>query len=319
MTVESRFTKVLCLLPLIAITSCVRPTPSLDPTAVTSPTLRIQVEDGTVKRLGIEEYVAGSILAEADIRGLDRPTIERVVQTQAILARTYALANRNRHRNEGFDLCSATHCQVYRSAEHLSPHNAQLSRFAVISTAGLVITHGNMPINAVFHADCGGGTSNAEVVWGGVTPPYLQAVDDSFCLLSNPISWKFTISNEDLVATLNTDARTRVGRQLQKFQIDQKDSSDRVRRLFIEGDESTSKVRGEEFRQVITRHFGPNSLKSTRFTIRRQGNSFIFEGQGWGHGIGLCQRGAAARASAGQNPSEILSHYYHDTSLTQYY
>ena len=319
MTLKSRLVNVFCLLPLITFTSCVRPARSLNPTTVASATVRVQVEDGTITRLGIEEYVVGSILAEADIRGLDRTTIERVVRIQAILARTYALANRNRHRNEGFDLCSTTHCQVYRSTEHLSPHNANISRFAATSTAGLVITHGGIPINAVFHADCGGGTSNAEVVWGGLTPPYLQAVDDSFCLLHNPMSWKVAMSNEDLLATLNTDARTRIGRQLQEFRIIEKDASGRVQRLLIGGDESTSKVRGEEFRQVITRRLGPNSLKSTRFTIRRQDNGFVFEGQGWGHGIGLCQRGAAARASAGQDPSEILSHYYHNTSLTQYY
>ena len=246
MTIEARLVKVLCLLPLTAFTACVRPAPSLDPTTIASPSVRVQVEDGTVTRLGIEEYVTGSILAEADIRGLNRTTIERVVQTQAILARTYALANRNRHRNEGFDLCSTTHCQVYRPTEHLSLHNANISRFAATSTAGLVITHGGMPINAVFHADCGGGTSDAEVVWGGVTPPYLQSVDDSFCLLNNPISWNFTISNEDLLTTLNTDARTRVGRQLQEFRIIETDASDRVQRLLIGGDEST-KVRGEEF------------------------------------------------------------------------
>ena len=318
MTISSRLVKLLVLL-LIPVTSCVRTPPSVDPTISKSPTVRVQFEDGTVARLGIEEYVMGSILAEADIRGLDRTTIERVVQTQAILARTYALANRNRHQSDGFDLCSTTHCQVYRSTKHLLPRNADISRFAATSTAGLVITHDGIPINAVFHADCGGSTSNSEVVWGGITPPYLRAVDDSFCLLDNPVSWQFTASQEELLATLNTDARTRIGNQLHELQISEKDESGRVQQLLVGGDESSAKLRGEVFRAVISRRFGPNSLKSTRFTVRRQGNGFIFEGRGWGHGIGLCQRGAAARAKAGQTPSEILSHYYHDTSLTQYY
>jgi len=317
MTISSRLVKVLVLL-LFPVTSCVRTPPSVDPTIGRSPTLRVQLEDGTVTRLEIEEYVVGSILAEADIRDLDRTTIERVVQTQAILARTYALANRNRHQSDGFDLCSTTHCQVYRSTEHLSPRNADISRFAATSTAGLVITHSGIPINAVFHADCGGSTSNSEVAWGGITPPYLRAVDDSFCLLDNPVSWQFTASQKELLATLNTDARTRIGNQLHGFQISEKDGSGRVQQLLVHSDES-SKLRGEVFREVITRRFGPNSLKSTRFTVRRQGNDFIFEGRGWGHGIGLCQRGAAARARAGQAPSQILNHYYHDTSLTQYY
>ena len=317
MTTKSRLVKV--LFPLLAFSSCVRTAPSLDPITVANPTVRVQFEDGTITRLDLEEYIVGSILAEADIRGLDRTTIERVVQTQAILARTYALANRNRHQSDGFDLCSTTHCQVYRSTEHLSPQNTNMSRFAAASTAGLVITHDGVPINAVFHADCGGGTSNAEVVWGGVTPPYLQAVDDSFCLLNDPMSWQFTVSNEELLAVINTDSRTRIGNQLHEFRISEKDASGRVQRLIIRGDESTHRIRGEEFREVIARRFGPNSLKSTRFTIRHQGSGFIFEGRGWGHGIGLCQRGAAARAKAGQGPSQILSHYYHDTSLTQYY
>ena len=318
MTISSRLVKILVLL-LFPVTSCVRQPPSVDPTISRSPTVRVQFEDGTVARLQIEEYVVGSILAEADIRGLNQMAIERVVQTQAILARTYALANRDRHQSDGFDLCSTTHCQVYRSIKHLSPRNADISRFAATSTAGLVLTHDGIPINAVFHADCGGSTSNAEVVWGYTTPPYLRAVDDSFCLLENPVTWQFIASQEELLATLNTDSRTRIGNRLHTIQISEKDGSGRVQQLFVGGDESSAKVRGEIFREVITRRFGPNSLKSTRFTVRRQGGDFIFDGRGWGHGIGLCQRGAAARARAGQAPSQILSHYYHDTSLTQYY
>ena len=308
------------LLALLVGTSCVTKPPRLDPAPPSAPTIRIELgPGGPVMALDLEEYVVGSILAEADVRGLEADTAERVAQVQAILARTYALANRSRHTPEGFDLCSTTHCQVYRPADTLSDHEASLARSAARATAGLVITHDGRPINAVFHADCGGSTSDATVAWGGVTPPYLRAVADLFCLREEPAFWRFTVALTDLLAALNHDPRTQLGRHLEAVHTTAADQAGRVVGVVILGAESVSAVRGEELREVLTGRFGPNSIKSARFSVQRRGDQFVFEGRGWGHGIGLCQRGAAARARAGHTPAEIFRHYYPGTSLTQYY
>ena len=308
------------LLGVLVGTSCVANRPRLDPVPPSDSVVRLELApDGAVVTIGLEEYVAGSILAEADVRGLDADTAERVAQLQAVLARTYALANRTRHAHEGFDLCSTTHCQVYRPTDTLSNDGASLARSATRATAGVIITHDGLPINALFHADCGGSTSDATVAWGGPTPPYLQAVGDPFCLWDTPTLWRFTVGRADLLGALNHDPRTRVGAHLDTVQTTEEDQAGRVVSVVIRGEESVSAVRGEELRQVLTGRFGPKSIRSARFSVKRRGDQFVFEGQGWGHGIGLCQRGAAARVRAGHTAARIFHHYYPGTSLTQYY
>ena len=307
------------LLGLLIGTSCVTNRPRLDPVPPSDSVVRIEITPGAVVTLDLEEYVVGSILAEADVRGLDANAAQQVAQVQAILARTYALANRTRHADEGFDLCSTTHCQVYRPADTLSDHDASLARSAARATAGLVITHDGLPINALFHADCGGSTSDATVAWGGPTPPYLQAVGDPFCWWETPTRWRFTVDRTDLRRALNHDPRTRVGTRLDTIETTEEDRAGRVMSVVIRGEKSSPAVRGEELRQVLAQRFGPKSIRSARFSVERRGDQFVFEGQGWGHGIGLCQRGAAARARAGHTTAQIFHHYYPGTSLTQYY
>jgi stage II sporulation protein D len=306
-------------LGLLVGTSCIANRPRLDPKPPSDPLVRIELApEGAVVTVDVEEYVVGSILAEADIRGLDADAAERVARVQAILARTYALANRQRHAHEGFDLCSTTHCQVYRPPDTLSKDNLDLAASAAQATAGLVITNEGLPINALFHADCGGSTSDAAVAWGGPTPPYLRAIGDAFCLRETPTTWRFTLDGADLLGALNHDQRTRVGAHLDALETTEEDRAGRVVSVVIRGERTVS-VRGEKLRQVLTGRFGPHSIRSARFSVERRGDQFVFEGRGWGHGIGLCQRGASARARAGHAAAEIFHHYYPGTSLTQYY
>ena len=308
------------LLGLLVGTSCVANRPRLDPVPPSDLVVRIELTPGgAVVMLGLEEYVVGSILAEADVRGLDANAAQRVTQVQAVLARTYALANRTRHAHEGFDLCSTTHCQVYRPPDALSVRGASLARSASRVTAGLVITYDGIPINALFHADCGGSTSDATVAWGGPTPPYLKAVGDPFCLRDAPTRWRFTVDQTDLKGALNSDPRTRVGTHLDTVETTKEDQAGRIVSVVISGEKSVPAVRGEVLRQLLNERFGPKSIRSTRFSVARRGDQFVFEGQGWGHGIGLCQRGAAARARASHTVAQIFHHYYPGTSLTQYY
>jgi stage II sporulation protein D len=74
-------------------------------------------------------------------------------------------------------------------------------------------------------------------------------------------------------------------------------------------------LKGEEFRTVLSQRFGPRAVRSTLFEIRREGDAFVFEGRGFGHGVGLCQAGALARLQAGAKPADVLRRYYPGTSL----
>ena len=276
--------------------------------------LRIRTHDGKRRRIALDDYVRGAILPEAALGNLDSDAALRVAQVQAILARTYALSNLDRHAGEGFDLCASTHCQVYRDLEDWPSHLVQLAEEAVSSTRNVVVMHAGHPINAVFHADCGGHTSDADVVWSGAAPAYLRGTPDAFCIRDGSAPWRFETTVSALRRELNRNARTRVGRRLDELVVTHRDPAGRVQRVALRG-EHTVEVRGEQLRAALVPRFGARSVKSTRFTVQRKGDTVVFEGLGFGHGVGLCQIGARARARAGHSPRAILEHYYHGTAV----
>ena len=74
-------------------------------------------------------------------------------------------------------------------------------------------------------------------------------------------------------------------------------------------------MRGETFRTVLSRALGPRAVRSTRLEIELVGDDYVVSGTGFGHGVGVCQIGALARARAGHEPDDILTYYYPDTSV----
>ena len=300
------------LLTAVSTARCVRqpPRPAI-PSERPPQTVRVRLGDAgaPIRTLSLDDYVAGSLLAEMPLAGLDSGTARRVAELQAIVTRTYALSRRDRHPNQGFDLCATTHCQVYRPAETWPRARAAIAADAAARTAGLVITHDGSPIDALYHADCGGHTSDAAVAWGDLTPPYLHGVADSFCLRESPTGWHFELDEPALRRALNGDTRTAVGSRLEQVDVLERDAAGRALRVRLLG-ERVPVVRGEELRMVLSAQFGARSIMSTRFDVRRAGGRFVFAGRGYGHGVGLCQRGAIARARAGHTPVSIIAHYY---------
>jgi stage II sporulation protein D len=119
---------------------------------------------------------------------------------------------------------------------------------------------------------------------------------------------------DELRAALNADDRSRVGRRLTDLQVSARDPSGRAERVTIQGDRPIT-LRGEDLRAILNRTVGDRGIQSTRFTLSRVGASFRFEGQGFGHGVGLCQIGAAARARRGDSLDDILAAYYKGATL----
>jgi stage II sporulation protein D len=74
-------------------------------------------------------------------------------------------------------------------------------------------------------------------------------------------------------------------------------------------------VRGEALRDVLTQAFGGRTIRSTWFDVRRNDGGYVFEGRGFGHGVGLCQAGALARIRAGTRLPAILQKYFPGTRL----
>ena len=83
--------------------------------------------------------------------------------------------------------------------------------------------------------------------------------------------------------------------------------SGRLKKLRIVGDKRTMVI-GKEL--IIRRWLSESHLKSSAFEVRWEGDNLILDGSGWGHGVGLCQIGAAVMDSKGYKYNEILSHYY---------
>ncbi len=303
----------------VSLASCVTPRPRVEPVRPTSETaIRVGLGNGRVQLVDLEDYVTGSVLAEADLRNLAPAAARRVAEVQAILARTYALANKGRHSHEGFDLCATTHCQVYRAPDDTPAGVRAVVVAATRATTGLVVTHQGRAINAVFHADCGGHTSDATIPWGGPTPSYLRGISDPFCVRDSPAPWQFEVDATQLAAALNEDPRTRVGATLAEIEIAEYDAAGRAVEVVLWGTR-TRRVRGEELRAILTTRFGMLTIRSTRLSVARVGARFVFRGSGFGHGVGLCQRGAAARARLGHTPHDILTHYYPGAALTRYH
>ena len=297
---------------VLTLTGCVISTAPLSaPRAAARVRLPEQVlvrSAGKVIAVDLEEYVVDAILSEVSPVGEAADVVDRILEVQSVIARTYAVAKLGRHRADGFDLCDSTHCQLYQPARRGSSRFAAAAVRAASRTASTVLTFDSQPIEALFHSDCGGMTASASEVWGGSPVPYLLAADDD---LPEPTHrpWRVTANRDQLRAALNADPRTTVGRRLESITVTARDASGRAAGLDVRG-ERTFTVRGDVLRAVINRALGDRALLSTLFTVETRGSDYVFAGTGFGHGVGLCQRGAAARLRRGEGLADVLGRYY---------
>ena len=280
--------------------------------------LRVQVRPrgdrpAVVRLVELEDYVAGVLAGEAG--DLTQP---EALKAMAVAARSFATRSRGRHAAEGFDFCSLTHCQVYTS-------QAPQERFraAARATAGQVLRFNGEVIRAYYTGNCGGHSQSAANVWPDQAAPYLPAQPDSYCLRdgnspARNVRWTTRLPAAQLEAALRSEPAMDPGGQLRRLAVLQRDATGRVRRLEIAGS-VRHEVDGNAFRFLIGRRLGWEKLKSTAFEVRREGGDFLFEGRGFGHGVGLCQAGAARMAEAGFDYRRILAHYYPGTELVQWH
>lgn len=279
--------------------------------------IRVGVKEGnriTIRKVPLETYVQAAIISEFAPPSGDPDIVERMLEVQAVIGRTYVLAHLDRHAADGFDVCATTHCQLFQPSRLTTSRWATQSAQAVKQTLGTVLWFDGAPASALFHADCGGRTSKADDVWGGVGRPYLLSVADDGPAEEAHAVWRYETTRTALVAALNRDPRTRVGARLDGVQVLDRDAAGRAERIAIHGTEERI-VRGEALREVLAQALGARTIKSTWFDVRRDGGAFVFEGRGFGHGVGLCQAGALARIRAGARLPAVLQRYFPGTKL----
>jgi stage II sporulation protein D len=307
-----RFLSTVIALGIVA--GCVNPRTPRPATFAVPDVIRVRT-DGRIGAVPIEDYVLGSALSELTPIGADPATVSRIFEVQTVLARTYAVAHLGRHQKEGFDLCDGTHCQLYQPGRIKTSRFADSARRAVDQTQGVVLMFSHVPAEALYHSDCGGHTASADAVWGGAYVPYLTGAPDHVPSLT-PRKWTFDAPVDKVRAVLNLDARSAVGRRLDRLAVTTRDDSGRAREIQVRG-EKTRVLRGEDLRAILNTEFGARAIMSTRLSIERRGRSYRFTGTGFGHGVGLCQTGAAARAARGEAVADILLAYYPGAALTK--
>jgi stage II sporulation protein D len=291
------------------VAACVASGPRLPgaPAAGTPARVRVQVA-GQVVAVSLEQYVLGAALSEVTPTAESERAAATIYEVQAIIARTYAAAHLGRHAKDGFDLCDKTHCQLYQPGRIQSSRFAAVARRAVVATAGRILRHNGRPADAPFHSDCGGRTTTPADAWGGSTFPYLPARQDELPEGTHR-AWQFAATAQEWNTILRTDSRTDPGGAVKDLAVTRTDGSGRAAEVVITGSQ-VRRVSGSVLRTVVSAARGDRSVMSTKFVVTRTATGFRLEGTGFGHGVGLCQVGAIARARRGDSVADILAHYY---------
>ncbi|MBX3149400.1 SpoIID/LytB domain-containing protein [Candidatus Obscuribacterales bacterium] len=221
------------------------------------------------------------------------------LKAQAIAARSYAIANLGKYRSKGYDVQATVMDQAYRgaSAETIA------SNRAVSETNGIVMKHAGKVVPGFFHSSSAGHTDVAEHVWTKEVP-YLKSVPD-VDHKSKYVLWERKFPMTQIDGSLGKD----VGTVLGLFPV-HRSPAGRVKNLLVIGTKGSTFVSGTAVRQMF-------ALPSTNFNVLAYQDSYLFKGQGFGHGLGMSQYGARGLADHGYNAAQILTYYYKDVTFEQ--
>ncbi len=235
--------------------------------------------------------------------------------------------------HHGFDVCSDDHCQRYQGLQPIAPRALQ----AIRDTAGEILTaaDGSL-VDARFSKCCGGRTEVFSTCWQSRSVSCLESFDDPWCDLSSLSSeqrrevlssilkdydlntegygyrWQTEILKTEVKANLNRRFGRDIG-DILSIEPLHRGPSGRIDLLRIHGSDGIFDL-GKEL--WIRRLLSPSHLYSSAFDIVDLGYAFRLEGHGWGHGVGLCQIGAANMALHGYSYRDILSFYYPGAIIT---
>lgn len=253
-----------------------------------------------IATMDLEEYLRGVIPSE-----MPSNWPLEALKAQAVAARTYALYRKSLRDQFHFDVESDVMDQVFTNPLGLAvDKKISNAERAVRETRGvLLLNRQGLPLASFFHADCGGRTEEAREIWGGGEKQGTAV--DGFCPLNPAARWKVSLSSSEIAGKLKAFAPPES--RLASLDVVDRTGSGRLAHLKLKwSDGQSSIVSGHEFRMAI----GHDRIKSTSFEFVRKGEAFEFVGQGFGHGVGMCQWGAKSMASSGAFYSEILQHYY---------
>lgn len=262
-----------------------------------------------VLTLPSEHYVAAVLNAEASP---DEPA--ESLRALAILARTYALNGRHHTAAPGrlqADLCDSTACQAMRLGA-VSPAIEEATR----ATAGETLWFGARRAEVFFSQNCGGETEDAGAVWPALRGlPYLRHHADPFCLRRESSAWHAEVTMREFAAIARAEG-WRVPATISTVQVAERDASGRAVRIrFADSGGASGAVSAGALRFGVGRALGWNRVRSDAYEVALHNGVLIFDGRGHGHGVGLCQAGAAEMATEGGKAREILRFYFPGTQV----
>lgn len=305
-----------------------------------------------LNKLSLEEYVKGVLPSE-----MSSSWTAEALKAQAVAARTFALYNKDKGHSitSGYDLCSSSHCQVYSGVAA----ETEAANKAVEATYGQVMQYDNKIIYAAFHSSSGGATENSEDVWGTYLPYLRSVTDDDTKSPYHNWSSRFTVeqlqkrleSSGKGVGKLQSVALSSVSAA--NDSVTGRSASGRAYGVKFTGSNGTVTLTGEQARVIFglksamfnirternvklptTKNSAdtkskntkqdnavaaaPNAMRGSAMKINGS-ETVVFDGHGFGHGLGMAQYGAKAMADKGSKYDAILKHYYTDIVLQEIY
>ncbi|MBO7488167.1 MAG: SpoIID/LytB domain-containing protein [Bacteroidales bacterium] len=297
-----------------------------------------------INDIGIEDYLTSVISSEMSA---EAPL--EFLKAHAVISRSWLLAQicgkkkatgegkkdtpkelitwQDHEDHEFFDVCADDHCQRYQGITKVSTATA---REAIEATWGEVLAYEGQVCDARFSKCCGGKTEVFSTCWEDTDVPYLRSFKDKFCdtedaaILANILP-NFDQETKDFYrwevrytfAELSNIVRERTGMNYGKV-VDlrpiERGPSGRIKKLKIVGSRK-SRIIGKELE--IRRTLSRSHLYSSAFEVEKTPEGFILHGKGWGHGVGMCQIGAAVMGHLGYLYKDILLYYYRGAEIVQ--
>ena len=252
-----------------------------------------------INHLDIEDYISGVLYHE-----VSHLWPMEALKAQAIASRTFAVYKTIESIGKDYDLTNDIYSQVYggRASERYK------TTAAVRETTGKILIYRNKILPAYFHATCGGHTEDASLLWNVDMPP-LKGRPCNYCVESPHFKWVASISLSDIEKMLNDSGYKIKG--IQDITVTSRDASGRADSVTVVNLLGTEKIPANKFRLAVD----PNLLRSTNFNVVIRSGTGVFNGRGWGHGVGMCQWGAYYMSRRGFSAEEILNFYYPGATL----
>ena len=317
-------------------------------------TLRLVVESDqitAINELPVEKYLASVISSEMKATaGLELLKAHAVISRSWLLAQMRRREEKQEQKNDFFsfikkddelirwydredhtifDVCADDHCQRYQGITKQTSKNVEQ---ALKATRGQILCYEDDICDARFSKCCGGVTEEFQYCWEDTPKPYLVSVEDPFChtndkdVLSQVLNdydqetndfyrWTVDYTVDEISNLVRDKLKDDFGTITDLIPLE-RGKSGRIWKLKIVGTKKTFTI-GKELE--IRRALSESHLYSSAFDVEKTATGFRLHGKGWGHGVGLCQIGAAVMGQQGYTYEQILLHYYRHADIKRIY